>query len=139
MEDWMEIIMGWGTSYIKYRDLVAGKIKDMQVEKDRLKITNKDDSHEEVLAMPDLSKMDIAAVKLPTVFITLNKKDNLKFLTDKWKALSAVKEISIIFINPDSQLDTKWIIRPYVHARICDDKTLKVGLKSMFEMVDEIK
>jgi hypothetical protein len=139
MADWMETIMGWGTSYIKYRDTVAGKIKEMKVDKDRVHITNKDDSKEEVHGLADLSKMDIASVKLPTIFITLNRKDNLKFLIDKWKELSAVKEISIIFINPDSQLDTKWIIRPYVHARICDDKTLKVGLKSMFDMVDEIK
>lgn len=139
MTDWLEVIMGWGASYIKHRDLMACKIKDLKIEKDRIEIENKDGSHESVIAMPDLAKMDISAVKSATIFITLNRKDNLKFLIDKWKDISAVKEISIIFLNPDSELEHKWIIRPYVHARICDDKTLKQGLKSMFETVDEIK
>jgi len=139
MTDWMEVIMGWGASYIKYRDLVASKIKELKIEKDRLAIENKDGSHEEIVGLPELSKMDISGVKLPTIFITLNKRDNLKFLGERWKELSAKKEISIIFLNPDSQLDTKWIIRPFVHAKVCDDKTLKVGLKSMFETVDEIR
>jgi hypothetical protein len=139
MTDWMEVIMGWGASYMKHRDLVACKIKELKIEKDRLEIENKDGSKERVVGLPELSKMDIAGVKLPTIFITLNRKDNLKFLGDKWKELSGKKEISIIFLNPDSQLDTKWIIRPFVHAKVCDDKTLKQGLKSMFETVDEIK
>ena len=139
MTDWLEVIMGWGASYIKHRDLMNGKIKELKIEKDRLLIENKDGSHDLVVGLTDLSKMSISGVKLPTIFITLNKKDNLKFLIDKWKDISAVKEISIIFINPDSQLDTKWIIRPFVHARVCDDSTLKQGLKSMFETVDEVR
>ena len=139
MTDWLETIMGWGASYMKHRDLVACKIRDLKVGKDRIDVMNKDGSQELVLGLPDLSKLDPASVKLPTIFITMNKKENLKFLIDEWKKLSAVKEISIIFINPDSQLDTKWIIRPFVHARVCDDKTLKQGLKSMFDTVDEIR
>jgi hypothetical protein len=110
----------------------------MKVGADRIEILTKEDTKEWVMSVPDLSKLDAKAVKEPTIFVTLNKKGNLKFLADSWKAISAVKEISIIFINPDSQLDTKWIIRPYVHSRICDDNSLKLGLKSMFETVDEI-
>lgn len=139
MTDWLEVIIGWGASYVRHRDLMAGKIKEIKAEKDRLVIENKDGSKDLVVALPDLSKLDASSVKLQTIFITLNRKDNLKFLIDKWKELSAVKEISIIFLNPDSELEQKWIIRPFVHARICDEKTLKQGLKSMFETVDEIK
>ncbi len=139
MKDWLEVIMGWGLSYVKHRDLMTGKIKEIKAEKDRLLIENKDGSRDMVLGLPELSRMDISSVKVPTIFITLNKKENLKFMIERWKELSAVKEISVIFINPDSELETKWIIRPFVHAKICDDKTLKQGLKSMFETVDEIK
>jgi hypothetical protein len=138
MSDWLETIMLWGESYLKYRDAVARKIKDMSVEKDHIYITNKDESREEMVGMPELAKLDSSLVKVPTVFVTLNKKENLRVLIDRWKELSAIKEISIIFINPDSQLETKWIIRPFVHARVCDDKSLKIGLNSMFGTVEEI-
>jgi hypothetical protein len=138
MADWEKVILEWAEGYLRHRDLVLNRMRDMKIERGRIVIANKDGSTEVATALPELSKMDIDSVKLPTIFVTLNRKENLKFLTDSWKAISAVKEISIIFINPDSELETKWIIRPYVHSRVCDDSSLKIGLKSMFETVDEI-
>ena len=138
MADWDKTIIEWGENYLRNKDIVLNRIKDMKVEKGRIVITNKDESHETAISLPELSKMEASSVKEPTIFITLNKKENLKFLGDNWKAIAAVKEISIIFINPDSQLETKWIIRPYVHNKICDDSSLKTGLKAMFETVEEI-
>jgi len=138
MADWDKTIIEWGENYLRNKDIVLNRIKDMKVEKGRIVITNKDESHETAISLPELSKMEASSVKEPTIFITLNKKENLKFLGDNWKAIAAVKEISIIFINPDSQLETKWIIRPYVHNKICDDSSLKTGLKAMFETVGEI-
>ncbi len=138
MADWNKTIIEWAENYLRYRDLAQNKIREMKPEKDRIVVLHKDGSREMVISAPDLPKLDPKAVSGPTIFVTLNKKENLKFLADNWKVLSAVKEISVIFINPDSQLDTKWIIRPFVHNRICDDSSLKLGLKSMFETVDEI-
>lgn len=137
MADWEKQIMEWADNYLRHRDLVLNRIKEIKVGKDKIEVANKDGSTEVAVCMPELSKLDIG-VKLPTIYVTLNRKENLKFLLDSWKQIAAVKEISIIFINPNSQLETKWIIRPYVHNRICDDSSLKTGLKSMFDTVEEI-
>ncbi len=34
--------------------------------------------------------------------------------------------------------DKKWILKPYVHNKIAEEKSLKTGLKSMFDMVGPI-
>jgi hypothetical protein len=138
MADWNKVLLEWAENYIRYKDSVQGKIRDLKLEKDRIVIFNKDDSKELALCLPELSKLDLASIKEPTLVVTPNRKENLKFLTDSWKALASRKEITIAFINPNSSLEVKWIIKPYVHDRICDEKSLKIGLKAMFETVDEV-
>jgi hypothetical protein len=133
-----ELIMDWADSYLRHRDLIARRIREISAEKERLVITTKEDTKEYLIAMPLLSKVDSSMIREPTIIVTLNKKINLKTLTDRWDEFSKIKEISIIFINPGSVLEKKWIIRPYVHSRICDDASLKQGLKSIFDTVDEI-
>jgi hypothetical protein len=56
-------------------------------------------------------------------------------LVDNWDKLIKFPSLTLYFVNPFSKLDKKWLINPYVHSKICDDKSLKTGLKSMFEMV----
>ena len=45
--------------------------------------------------------------------------------------------LSVMFVNPESKIDKKWIIYPATHNSICDASSLKTGLESMFAMVDE--
>ncbi|MFH1398631.1 MAG: hypothetical protein ABIG95_00795 [Candidatus Woesearchaeota archaeon] len=130
-------LLEWASIYIKHRDLVLRRIKDIQVKPDQLIVAYKDDTVEIVLADP--SMQNCQPVKEKTTFITINTKPNLAILFQNWKTYSQIKELTIIFINPNSELDTKWIIRPYIHSRICDEASLKTGLKAMFETVEALQ
>ena len=71
--------------------------------------------------------------------VVFNTKQNLDFLIRKWNALVEFPKLKFYFVNPFSELDTKWIISPYVHHRISDEASLETGLKSMFAVVEEFK
>ena len=131
-------ILEWVEHYFKHRDLILRKIADIEKSPDKLKIKYKDDSYEEVVALTDLGSVDINKLASNTTIATLNTKKNFKNLVEKWKDFSKMKDLKIIFFNPDSELEKKWIIKPYIHSRICDEKNLKKGLKSMFETVEPV-
>jgi len=70
---------------------------------------------------------------------TLNNTLNINFVYNNWNALNKFKFLSIYFVNPFSISDKAWIIRPYVHERVCEKASLKLGLNSMAEMVESIR
>lgn len=67
--------------------------------------------------------------------VVLNTNNNFLMLVDNWKELIRFSFLTFYFVNPFSRLDEKWVINPHVHSKICDDNSLKTGLKSMFRMV----
>ncbi len=70
--------------------------------------------------------------------VVLNKVANLKILLKNWEELSQKTGLKVIFVNPYSKSDKRWIIIPYIHNRISDKKTLSVGLKTLFESVEVV-
>jgi len=70
--------------------------------------------------------------------ITINNKENTKFIIDKWKELAKFSSLNIYLINPFSKADKVWIIHPYIHDKICDSNSLELGIKTMAEMVEAI-
>ena len=46
--------------------------------------------------------------------------------------------LNMIFVNPFSQTDTKWIIYPFTHNRIADHDSLDVGLRSLAASVEPL-
>jgi len=70
--------------------------------------------------------------------IVFNTKENFDIIIENWDKLIKFNFLTIYFVNPFSSLDKKWIINPSVHHKICDESSLKLGLKSMFESVDVI-
>ncbi|OGM01956.1 hypothetical protein A3K72_00115 [Candidatus Woesearchaeota archaeon RBG_13_36_6] len=131
-------ILEWVEHYVRHRDMIFGRIENIVKQQDSLIVKYKDGSSENFLYFLDLDLVDIAGVKTLTTIVTLNAKHNLDVLIKKWKPFSEIKDLKIIFINPDSELEKKWIIKPYVHNRICDEKSLKQGLQAMFETVESI-
>jgi hypothetical protein len=67
--------------------------------------------------------------------VMLNTTNNFQILVDNWDKLIKFISLTLYFVNPFSKLDKKWVINPHVHHKICDENSLKTGLKSMFEMV----
>lgn len=130
-----EFILDWAEQYVKHRDMIFRNIKDVDRQQDCFIVRYKDDSFEKFLPKPDLNMLDLKDAAPSTTIITLNTKNNFKILLDKWRSFAEVKELKLIFFNPDSELEQRWIIKPYIHNRICDEKTLKQGLKAMFHTV----
>lgn len=130
-----EIILEWAKHYYKHRDTIFRKIDNMEQSPDKLTIMYKDGSVEVVLPSPDLEKVDLSKINPLTTVVTLNTKGNFNVLVDKWKQFAAAKDLKIIFFNSKSELEERWIIKPYFHNKIADEKSLKQGLKAMFETV----
>ncbi|MEM4637608.1 MAG: hypothetical protein QXK76_01110 [Candidatus Woesearchaeota archaeon] len=66
-----------------------------------------------------------------TIIVCLNDKKNLDFVLKNWKTLSAMKGLSLIFVNLDR--NDKWILNPYLHNIIADPNSLETGLKTLFD------
>jgi hypothetical protein len=70
--------------------------------------------------------------------ITINSKTNIAFLVDSWKELSVIPTLTLIFINPFSESEKKWLIKPYIHNMISEPAALKSGIKAMASTVDYV-
>ncbi|MGM5487408.1 MAG: hypothetical protein ACQESG_00510 [Nanobdellota archaeon] len=133
-----DYLLHWAKEYFRNKDIIYKKIIAIDEKSHHLEINYKDktlyvygfETLEEVLKV---SKED-----QHTAVIVFNTEDNLKSLQSLWKELIKFKHLFIYFINPNSVRDQKWIISPYVHDKIADKKTLKTGLKAMFDSVSQI-
>jgi len=138
-----EFLVEWAMNFIKNKDVFAKKILSIGKSNNGFDIDIKyKDKEQFALVLEDFGDFDSISGKLnqdkSLSIFTLNSKENLDFLTKNWKKFLDYRHLTIIFTNPFSNLDKKWIISPYVHSRICDEGSLSLGLKSMFEMVEEI-
>jgi len=131
-----DFILEWAEHYVKHRDLIFRRIEKIEKQQNSLMVKYKDGSFEQFLPCLNLEMFDVTKIKFAVTVVTLNTKHNLDVLIKKWKELAEKKDLKIIFFNPDSELEKTWIIKPYVHNRICDEKSLNQGLKAMFETVE---
>ena len=131
-------ILDWAYSYLKNRDLIFRKIESMNRKDARIAIKYKDGTSELVVPINELSELKLEQVKMKTSVFLPNTKKNLDFLIKNWKKFAKVMELKFVFFNPHSAQENRWIIKPAVHDRISDSKSLKQGLKAMFESVDVI-
>ena len=144
MDEVYSYLSDWAINLVKNRDILARQINEIEKSKGNFDFSVKYKDGKEVFfiikALIDdinkiLEKMDKNS---HFCIITLNNKTNLGMVISNWKKLAEYEFLSIYFINPFSQLDKKWVICPYTHNKICDENSLEFGLKSMFEMVEQI-
>ena len=134
----------WTINFIKNKDIVAKKIEQIENGKDGfdLYIKYKDREHYYII-VPNLVDIDSITQRINDKFhftiVTLNSKESFDALLKNWNKLVNFKFLSIIFVNPFSEIDKKWIIVPYTHHKICDESSLQIGLKAMFETVEPIE
>lgn len=142
-----EALKTWIKHFIKQKDLAANKIVSIEEEKEEKEKTVKlivkyKDSEAYFFIIPEIRNEDFMRElsKDDTIgIVVLNKKSNLDFLVKNWKDFIEFPFLTFYFVNPESTTDVKWIVRPSVHNRIAEPKSLKAGLKAMFEMVEEVK
>jgi len=69
-----------------------------------------------------------------SIFVTLNSKKSLKFLTDNWDFFSNNNKLKIMFVNPSENLH--WSLFPYTHNLISEK--IKPGLLALFTSIPEV-
>ena len=144
MENAHPYLVDWTINFVKNKDVLTKKIESIEKNKNGFDLFVKfKDKGQSFIVAPSISDLNSIISKINNTLhfsiVTLNSNDNLESLIKNWRRLTEFKFLSVIFVNPFSQLDKKWIIYPSTHHRICDESSLKIGLRSMFEMVEPIE
>lgn len=130
----IEKLLEWAYNYFQSRDAYHKRITHIQKEEEKLIIHYKN-RRELILACPRLYEVEKFG---PVSVITLNNIKNVKYLEESWDKIKQIERLKLYFINPFSATDKKWVINPNLHAKVCDESSLKTGLFSMFETVEPI-
>ena len=137
-------LVEWTINFAKSKDSIAKKI--VQIENGQrgfdLHVKYKD-REQYFIVMPSINDVDSFTSKINNKdyfsIVTINSRKNFDNILKNWDKLVHFKFLNIIFVNPFSETDKKWIIFPNTHQKICDESSLETGLKSMFEMVEPIE
>lgn len=120
----MELIE-WTTHFIKFKDAMKRRIKNIAVEGNVITITEKGDITKKYLIEETLK------VASADYIVCLNTKQNVKTLINAWKEFATNEKVTIIFTNPNT--NENWLISPSTHDKISDKESLELGIQSMFE------
>jgi hypothetical protein len=129
----------WTVNYVKHKDMILNKIEDIKENSDSITVKY-DDKEVLFLIIPHLTNLNTFFKHEKDEEITLvilNTKENFNLVVKNWKKLSEYTKLKIMFVNPESSLEKKWIISPHFHSKICDETSLRSGLMTMFESVSE--
>ncbi|MFH1440241.1 MAG: hypothetical protein ABIG89_06735 [Candidatus Woesearchaeota archaeon] len=131
----------WLIIFLKHRDIFHKKIVNINEDGEFLLVEQKD-AIKYYAIFPTIGdiKQIVTEYKDKNIsIITFNTRDNLDFIIKSWQELSALQMLCIYFVNPHSSTDKKWIIYPFTHSRISEKSSLKLGLMTLFESVEEYK
>lgn len=137
-------LVQWTISFIKNKDIISKKIEKIENGKDGFDLYVKyKDREQYFIIVPNIVDIDSIIQKINNdsyfSIVTLNSKENFHNILKNWNKLINFEFLNIIFVNPFSEMDKKWIIFPHTHHKICDESSLENGLKSMFDMVEPIE
>ncbi len=135
----------WALRYVRHRDINVKKIVDIKdTDYGFLVVNNNGTSASCVIwvSLGDINKDVIqataAADKKSVLIVTLSNEDNIRAVYGMWDTLAANQGLLIIFVNPFSSQEEKWVLKPFLHNKVCDRASLLQGLKAMAELVEPI-
>lgn len=64
--------------------------------------------------------------------------ENILAVYKAWEPLSKNSSLLVVFANPFSATEDKWILKPFLHNKVCDLNSLLQGLKAMSELVEPV-
>jgi hypothetical protein len=128
-----QILKEWAINYVKNRASSLEGI--LATEQGNSIIMKRKEGSNTYLVQPTF---DIKAAKEGITIVALSNNGNIDAITKNWDALSRLKGMKIILANPFSTQEERWTLSPEIHNRICDRKSLKLGLRAMAELVDPI-
>jgi hypothetical protein len=123
----------WTIHHIKQKDLVIKDLISYKEEGDTVICEYKEGRKATYYCQENLELSKIKSVKEEenACFVCMCNEHNFKLLVDNWNLFKTKKNLTFIYLNP--ALAEKWVIKPYVHAKIADPATLKQGLRTMYE------
>ncbi len=118
-----------GTYLIKSMDAAKRQILNIVPSSDAhsATITYKDQTTAPVRFAVTLSASDFCS----GFVVAANTRENLQVLIDHWDQAVAFPKLVFIFVN--TAKGNKWLLRPHIHEKIAERKTLAQGLVSLFE------
>ena len=138
----------WTITFLRNKDIIKQQLTSVEEKKHVVHALYKGEKRQDSFcyeALNDLNDILTAAKKSdadPNYTINVvcyNTQHNLTILIQHWQQFASHQRLMFYFANPKSLTDTKWILNPWLHNRISDQKNLATGLKSMFSMVEEWK
>jgi hypothetical protein len=139
-----EELMDWVEHYIKNRDLIAKQVVNIMRHEEgwSLRVV-KQQGQQWYLVEPHLENAESITSRMKeetdACLVVLNTKKNVDVIATHWKDLVKYPKLCIIFVNPNSETDKRWIIFPHSHHKIIEPKTLKKGLQSLYNTVEPYK
>ncbi|KYK25755.1 hypothetical protein AYK26_01945 [Euryarchaeota archaeon SM23-78] len=126
-------LIEWTVHHIKQKDLVKKDLISYKEDKDKILCEYKEGLKGIYYCNENLELDRIKALKSEetATFVCIANEHNFKVLVDNWDLFKTKKNLTFIFLNP--KLAEKWIIKPYVHAKIADPISLKQGLRTMYD------
>ncbi|MBI3037136.1 hypothetical protein HYY73_05315 [Candidatus Woesearchaeota archaeon] len=133
----------WALRYVRHRDIHAKKIAAIKDTDYGFLIANNDGTSASctiALSFKGVSKefISASAAGKSALVVTLSNEENIQSVYSVWDALAASQGLLIIFANPFSATEDKWVLKPFLHNKVCDRNSLLQGLKAMSELVEPI-
>ena len=120
----------WTQYHIKHRDVFFKKLNGFEELNSGFIAHFKDKDVQYIIQ--DSLDFDELKKEQEQCFVTINNSKNFNSLLSEWEILISCEKLKIIFVDKISTGE-HWQIAPFMHNKIADKKTLKAGLKSLFE------
>lgn len=137
-----ECLKEWALTYIKHRDMAARKIAKIKNSDSGFVVVNNDGTSLSCIVKPSLKSLDSVAAaaeqKKPIIVFALSNEENTLAVYKAWEPLSKNNGLIIVFANPFSATEDKWVLKPFLHNKVCDRNSLLQGLKAMSELVEPV-
>jgi hypothetical protein len=134
------VLREWAVNYMKHRDIIAKKIAEIKESEYGFVIRNSDATATACLIQPSLKDLNQITTAAATIFLfTLNNSDNLSSIGSNWEKLAAIKNLTLVVVNPVSKSEQKWLVKPYVHNQLFGKPSLEAlkGMAALVEQTDE--
>lgn len=137
----LDELTDWTENYIKNKDLLTKSITSIQRSQGGWNlVVIRDLGLQEFLIMPHLESAEQLTSKMQpdtnACLVVLNTKANLDVIVKQWSSFVKFPKLCIIFANPNSNTEKRWIIVPYAHDKITERRLLRAGLDTLFGMVE---
>ncbi|MFH1589995.1 MAG: hypothetical protein ABIB43_05495 [archaeon] len=122
----------WTIFFVKNKDILKNSLQGYEDKENPLVFKFSDKIHKYLVldalddsVFPFIKESDFKSV------VCKAKNENLKFLIDNWNSFKDVEYLDFVFADVVS--NKRWIINPKIHSRICDEDSLVLGLKTMYD------